>query len=581
VSRSRRPKRERSSLPLPLDRLVETVARRENPLGEQLLVLGRGKVPAAGAGEGAVALDGDGGVVLIAAVPRPDERTAQDLADHLDRIGQLSATRLAEQAGDETADQLLAQHARFFDLDGAATLGGKPRAIVLVSEPPSGPVWQALDAELGAALSAVGSLDEDRWVGLRPPREAALRRPPSGRARSFGAAAVVLGAALVALGVVWLIPDRGGGRGPVNPISADVATVVGRVPGDATHTQWIGQKRLIRTATGSLLAFYASADRLHIVEDDGDGGRTWRSAVAVPEIVTRSFSVAPAGGGRVQVAFTEGRTLSYAVLARRGDGWSAGPILRLDARAPTDSVDLAWDPDARVAHVVWASSDRRSQRPRWAAVRPGGERPRIVATSALGPPARGRDVLANVATGPGSLVVATFRPADDEAGWVARAARLSNGRFRWAAPAVLSTSPAFGAGALAVDRDGVAHLVLRDDAGQDLRYFRRSPAGRWSEGEVAVPGDSLLDVELPDIGVSGDGRVFVFFQSDRFGPNTEVRMAVRDPEGGWSDSYGLVTAAPDGFQLPVAPEEIRGPPTVLWTTEGEVPLLQLARVRLP
>ena len=507
----------------------------------------------------------------------------QELADHLARIATLSDGELARMAG-VPAEELRRAHAEMFALEGERDVrfNVDQRVIVLLDREPSASSWADLAVELGPRLKAVYVVRD----GVADPvRDGRLERRPPGPFAAFlrsrwGTAAVVgLVAAVVAVALT------GGFRREETPlpiIDGWVSTVALGVPGDATHTQWTGQRRIVRTSDDRLLVLYASAGRLHVVSDDANGGRTWQPPVAVPGIRTTAFSAAVDAQDRLMLAYTDDRQLRFTTLTRQGTGWQAGAAIVLDPHSVSRVVDVAWDAAAGVAHVVWAAGDENGERPQWAAVAVEPE-PRLIETLALAPAGEGSVLVSDVVT-PDSEVLAAYRRADRD-GFFSRSARAGGtGTFAWGAEERLPTEDVFGAESLVVDDRGTVHLALRDDRQPSILYFRRPAGASWQPGEVAVTARSIEEVDFPTLSVDDrSDLVYVFFQNANVEPSPQIRVLVRDPVAGWRGSYGIVNPAsvPDGANFPVSAGTATGSASVLWTRKGPVPQIQIARFVAP
>lgn len=548
----------------------------EEALGERLLVLDDAP-PVAGAQGGALGLDRQGlAVLVVAAADLPPE----ELADELTRIATLSEDELARAAG-TSPEGLRRLHAEHFRLEGAADprLNADQRLVLLVDREPSEAWWESAEAELGFRLERVYVLGDGVADPLRHGQPA---RGSHGWPRWGAAALSALGAAAVAVAVTAAFVGKTETQLPV--IEGFVSTVTAGVPGDATHTQWTGQHHVVQTSDDRLHVLYASAGRLHVVTDHGNGGRTWEESIAVPEIRTTGYSAAADGRDRLLLAYTDDQELRFTTLTRESTGWEPGEALVLDESSSSRVVDIAWDGANEVAHVVWAAAGGSGERPQWAAVAPG-PRPRLVQSRELAPAGETGSVLVSVVTMPASGVLAAYRRADG-GGFVSRTVRPGGAstEFVWGPEEAVPADSNFGSVSLVADRRGVVHLALRDDVDPALLYFRK-PAGKaWGRGEVAVAASSVEEADFPVLSVDErSGLVYLFFQNADLDPSPQIRVLVRDPAAGWQGSYQVINpeAVEDGANFPVAAGTVAGSASVLWTRKGPIPQIQIARFLAP
>jgi hypothetical protein len=355
------------------------------------------------------------------------------------------------------------------------------------------------------------------------------------------------------------------------------------VPGGATHTQWIGQQHIVHTSDGKLLVLFGGPSGLEIVSDGANGGATWRTPLAVTSIHPQSFAAAMDGAGRLQMAFSDGHGVAYAVLTPAGPGWRVSQLVRLDRHSRTPLVDLAWDESSHTADVVWAKDTANGQEPFWAAVRTTGATAGVVGTRAIATAGKSVPVLVNDAVDPvtGRLMV-TYRDGTSEAGWTSRTATpLPTGGWQWNRPERLPTHAFIGAAALAIDQTGVAHLVLRDSTDYRLLYFTRASGSTWSKGEIAVQAHATSQVDFPALALDESSQlVYLFFESDQFETSPEIRVAVRDPDSGWQQSTS-VAALPQGNYFPTSLRNANGQAIAVWTRGGAAPSVESARVTAP
>lgn len=540
-------------------------------LGRRLFVAGDADVAIGGAEEIHVTFDADGVMVLVVVLPSVMRGTGPQIADALDRIAVAEVAEVID--GGDPVDGLADAHARFFGAD-RRHLNHDQEALVVTRDPPDVEAWEELILEVGSQLAGVYLLDGDRAVPLEPPPE--LRRGTGlrvhGRWVVTATVAAIAGAALLLLRP-WV------GTPPEMPVARsavrDVATAA---PNAATHNHWIGQDHLVRASDGTLLAVYGADGGLQVVADHADNGRVWREPETVPSVRATASSVTIDDRDRLHVAYTDGSRVAYAILQRRGERWTSGPVLELDAATGTPYVDVAYDTATGVAHVVWIEDAPQGQAPRWAAIRDDGGGPGVSETDRLAPPGTDVSVLVNVAAGP--RVVATYRRGDSITGWYARVLGSGDGSG-WGAEERVPTDAVVGAADLVVDPSGVAHLVLRDSSTFELTYLTRPPDRPWSGGETAVDATSIDEIDLPSLTVDRTSRlVHLFFQHSREGGSPTVRVATRDPVAGWEPPSPVAPpgTVPDGVGLPSSLGEAVGAPAVLWTTRDATPSLQIALV---
>jgi hypothetical protein len=554
----------------------------EDALGERLLVLSDG-VDVEGTEGDVLGLDRHGLAVVLVAVAEPDGRLPEALADHLARIATLSEVELARMADSGPTD-LRKRHTERFSLDGAAPpLNADQRVLLLVGREPSDDWWASAEAELGSRLDGVYLVSDEAPERLRSARGDRAPRGPLAAwlgSRWATAAAAALVAALVAVALTGGFDGEEEAQLPV--VEGFVSTVTAGVPGDATHTQWTGQHHVVKTSDDRLHVLYASAGRLHVVSDHANGGRTWNESVAIPSIRTTGYSAAADAEDRLLLAYTDDEALRFTTLTRSGTGWEPGETLVLDPASSSRVVDIAWDPAAEVAHVVWAAADGAGERPHWAAVEPGAA-PRVVQSEPLAPAGEGGTVLVSIVPLPDSGVLAAYRSAG-RSGFFSRTARTSGGELEWGPEETVASDTNFGAVSLVADRRGVAHLALRDDVRPSLLYFRRPAGEGWQEAEVAVAAPASEEVDFPALSVDeSSGLVHLFFQNAVLDPSPQIRVLVRDPAAGWEGSFQLINpdALPEGANFPISTGTVTGSASVIWTKKGPIPELQIVRFLAP
>lgn len=573
-----------------LERVIERVAFGESLLGEKLLVLGRGRPELPHALGGMVATAADGDLVLVLGFSRVDASTAPAIADRLDRLTPIKESGLAAiMEKPLSKEQLIRRRKEYFSAAGKTAssppFNAQQRAVLLVEEAPSTDAWKALVIELGELLSGVWRLGPHEPTPIPLPQE--LLRP-QGRPASFPwatALAMVVVLAGAALGMLALTRDAA----PPPPAALPTAPVVEPpirdvafdVPPDATHSQWIGQQRLLRTADGRLVALYPTEQGLHIVSDQRNQGRSWRSPILVSEIGTTSFSAAIDRNNNIHIAFSDGSGISYARLDATARGWKSPVVAPLDDASASPVVDIDLDNRERFAYVVWSAQSDGGEAPRWSVVSFDDD-PFVVQTGELAEQGDEIPVLVNIATGPGSTIHATYRRGDSQQGWFARAGETDpEGSVAWAPEERLSSQQGFGAASLAVDEEGVAHLVLRDSTSFALLYFRRTDQRGWSSAQTAVEADATVEIDLPMLSLDASSKlVYLFFQTAEFNPANEIAVAVRDPASGWEGPYRIAPTT-EGALFPTAISLDNGQPITLWTKGGETPSIQAARVIAP
>jgi hypothetical protein len=545
---------------------------------EKLLVLGSGPVPVDGASRGALALDVSGDSVLAMTLDGVWPRAPAQIADELDRLAQMTATDLEGAQAQPPPESSVEE--RFTELFGAPAprLNHDQAAILMVDEVPTGESWRRLSSELGARLRGVFRLEDGSVSPVSPPMVEAGPTKAASRLQSRSVVGMMILGAVLALAAIVRIVNP---PAAITEISAAprVETVARGVPGSATHTQWIGQQHIVHTSDGRLLALFAVPGGLDIVSDRADNGATWGSPFTINSISPQSFSVAGDATGRLHVAFSDADGVAYSVMTPAQGGWRASPPVRLDAHTKTPLVDVAWDGSHGIAHVVWSKDTAGGQEPFWAAVRSTKTGFAVVGSRAVTPAGRAVPVLVNEVIDPesGSLLV-TYRGGTSIEGWWSRTVTPSDsGDWRWAQPERIPTHAFIGAAALAADRHGVAHLVLRDSTDYRLLYFIHRESSGWSQGEVAVQAHATSQVDFPALALDGSSQlVYLFFETDQFETSPEIRVAVRDPSNGWQEPVS-VAAPPEGDLFPTALRNASGQAIALWTRGSAVASIQAAR----
>jgi hypothetical protein len=571
-----------------LGKAIDDIAGGETePIGVDLLVFGSGPLPILGARKGCLAFDQAGNTVLVIALESPTKRAGEQIADELDRLDQLSVEALGKlQTGAPRPLEEL-HHERFGKGSGSTTvteLNKSQKAIIITDRPLRPEVWKAFLIEIGRRLAGVFIVDEKGLTLLHPPTQLKRRARSSDAwpmANWIGLAAVLLGVGLALLGFVRLTAD------PEEPAAQTVESPVRDVavgtPADATHAQWIGQRRLVQTSKGKLIAFFSSPEGLSIVTDQSNSGRSWRSPIGVTDIPATSLSVAIDDRNRVHLAFSDGEAISYTRLQEKRDGWVFTDTLELDETS-SPVVDIAWDPQSGLANVVWARESGSEEVPQWAAIAIDGETPSLVQTEALSERGDEIPVLANIAAGPESPLLATYRRGDRSTGWFSSSAEWDEGpeSYTWRPEERVPTNEGVGAASLVIDSRRTAHLILRNSGTTELTYYSRTQRGGWSSGETAVDADRVEEIDFPNLTVDQSSRlIYLFLQTTEEVP--EIRVAIRDPASGWEGPYSVtsISSVPNGAAYPTSIEQANGLPVLLWTRGGDTPTIQAARVAAP
>jgi hypothetical protein len=571
-----------------LGKAIDDIARgKTEPIGLDLLVFGTGPLPVLGARKGSLGLDQAGNTVLVIALESPTKRAAEQIADELDKLDQLSAEALGNlQTGERQSLKVLHQERFGKGSDPSTTteLNKSQKAIIITDQPLRPEVWASLLIELGRRLAGVFVVDENGLTPLPPPEE--LRRKPRSSgvwpmANWVGLAAVLFGVGLALLGFIRLTADEG--EPAEQSIQSPIRDVAVGTRADATLAQWIGQRHLVQTSKGRLIAFFSSPEGLNVVTDQSNSGRSWRSPTGIRDIPATSFSVAIDDENRVHVGFSDGATISYARLEETGGGWVATDVLKLDD-ASSPVVDIAWDPQSGLANVIWAREAGSEEVPQWAAIDVNGGTPSLVQTEALSERGDEIPVLANIAGAPRSPLLATYRRGDSSTGWFSSTAEWDEGleRYSWRPEERVPTDEVIGAASVVIDSRRTAHLVLRDSSSFELAYYSRTQRGGWSSSETAVDADSVEEIDFPILTVDRASRlVYLFLQTTEEFP--QIRVAIRDPASGWEGPYSVTSlpSFPEGAAYPTSIDRASGMPVVLWTRGGGTSAIQAARVAAP
>jgi hypothetical protein len=561
--------------------LFESLAAGDEALGERLLPLGSGPIPVAGARTGMLALAADGSAVLVVVLGSADRDAAFDIADHLDRLSRYSERELASlQTGPDASDDLAERHEAYFDAPARA-LNHRQRAIVIVDEPPPTDVWKALVVELGPQLSGVYRSEEGVPTRLEVPTELT-----TARLGWFSPSVIALIVVALVCAAVVVVALAGNGRAPSSSTASSAIRIVALdTQGGATNSQWIGQQHMVRTSQGALIVVYPSGGDLQIVSDRVNQGRSWTAPATVRGVEAASISMAIDATDRLHVAFNDGSGILYTFLERDGKTWRHGPIIELDGNTSSPVVDIAWDEELQVSHVVWARDAGGDHEPRWAAVSFDDGEPEISASTSLARAGDDSTVLVNVAVDPGESVIATYRKADPVNGWYSRSAAVrGEDGFAWEKEKKVPTGQFIGAADVAMDRAGTAHLILRDSSEFQLLYSKKLRGQSWTDPEIAVDAEAIEQVDFPSLSVDlSTELVYVFFQSNQFLAQNEIRATVRDPASGWAPAFPLASAelVGNGAAFPSTMGTTLGMPLVIWTTTIGSPAIQIANVVAP
>jgi hypothetical protein len=367
--------------------------------------------------------------------------------------------------------------------------------------------------------------------------------------------------------------------------------VVREVDADATFGERVGQQHLVHLPSASLLVLNATDEGLQVVADQSNQGRTWRSPLTVPEVIADAFAADVDAAGRVHIGFVAGSDVSYARLELTGSGWTSTEPLVVDDNAASPVVDIAWDPARDLAHLVWAQTGAGGQRPAWAALTSSEEGGNVAFEEPLAEAGGDVPVLVNVATSGRApvprravgTVISGYRRGDSVVGWRSRALGAADEPL-WGPEEQLPIEGQISAAALAVDPRGTGHLVLHDATSGRLAYLRRAGRTGWASPETAVEAPEEGTLSLPVISVDEASRmVYVFFERGGGSEPTRIALAVRDPATGWEGAYEIARRSdtPEGSIFPSSLERASGQAIVMWTSPGDPPKIQVARVTAP
>ena len=566
------------------DPLTTRLSRGEPILGERLLPVAGGPVPIRGAVRGILALREDGGTVLVVTIPTATSRAAIDAADHLDRLAEVGEQGLAGLTG-RGIEEIRHAYETAFDRDPPEMNRGQ-KLVMLVERDPSVDAWDTIETELGDRLLGIYRIAEDAAMPVRDPKRTGL----AGVVRMpwlvwLGIVGFFVGAALAFYGLTQGDGTEGGPQPPsLAPASASLGVVATGTPVGATLSRWIGQQKLVRMSTGHLIFVYPEPDHLTLVRDQRDLGRAWRSPQSIEGIETESVSVAIDDRDRLHVVYSNDDGATYLRLVERDSRWTVDAELLLDATGSGSVVDLAWDPENDVGHVLWTRREAGEEQPVWGVV-DDASTPSLVLSEPLAD-AGEATALATVASGVNGRVVLGYRKPASPDGWFTRDVLADGDGFSLTEEEVLRDSDdVIGAVALEVDVEGIAHLVLRNDVTFDLTYHRGRPGAGWTNGALVIDGSKTDHVEHPSLSLDDrSGLIYLFVQTNAFlEDTTEVRLVVRDPATGWSGPFPIADRSqiPGGAVYPTTMGVIQGQPLVAWTTLGSGPSINLARVVAP
>lgn len=385
---------------------------------------------------------------------------------------------------------------------------------------------------------------------------------------------IALGVVLIGTALAYVGFQRVVTPPPVlHTLETPIRTVAGSVPADATATNSIGQQRVVRTSNGYLLSLFATPEGLRVVSDLGDHGRSWRAPLTIPAIQASSLSATIDDHDRVHVAFVNEKGPAFTVLSRSAAGWQPSNIVQLE-EGSSPVIDVAWDQGGELAHIAWVAQRDGTDAVSWASFS-SGDVAKLVETEELASGFTGT-ALANVAAAPDGRVIVTYRKGD-AAGWYSR---LLLGESGWQPEEALPTKIRARAGSVALDRRGIAHLVLIDDAGREMIYLRRSNKG-WAAPQTIVPSGTTEQMDDPFLAADSSSRLLYAFFSTT-GTADALRVVVNDPATGWEDVY-RVSVEDNSTQgrSPTSMDPLVGTPLLLWTSTDADPALQSGNIVLP
>ena len=565
------------------DPLTLRLSRGDAIFGERLLPIADGPVPIRGATHAALALRETGSTVLVVTIPSVSTRAAIDAADHLDRLAEMGEQGLADLAG-RGIPEIRRDYQSFFDRD-PPTLNRDDSLILVVDRDPSADTWDTLAAELGDRFLGAYRISGEGAIQVRDPKRSGL----AGVIRMpwvawLGVVGFFVGGALALYGLTRGDDPSSDQQAPIARASASLGTVASGSPVGATLSRWVGQQKFVRMSTGHLVFLYPEPGQLTIVRDQRDLGRAWRSPQAIEGIETETLSVAIDGRDRIHLVYSNDEGTTYLRLIERDSSWVTDAELDLDPEGTGAVVDIEWDLSNEVAHVTWTRATDDGEQPIWGVI-DGAEAPTLVTSEPLADPGDAT-ALSTIAAGSGGRVVAGYRKPASPEGWFTRDVEESGGTFSLGEEEVLRDSDdVIGAASLEVDDEGIAHLVLRNDATFDLTYYRGRPGAGWTNGTLVMDGSKTDHVEHPTLSIDeGSSLMYLYIQTNAFlEDSTEVRMVVRDPATGWSGPFAITDRAeiPGGAVYPTTMGVIDGQPLVAWSTLGGGPSINIARVVAP
>lgn len=396
----------------------------------------------------------------------------------------------------------------------------------------------------------------------------------------IGLTMVLVGVVLAVIGVLSLQDDPP----PPAPRNEEITTVATGVTSDATHARWIGQQRVVTLTDGTLVFVYPTTDSLNLVKDGATSGATWEEPFVLTEVAgAQSLSVDVDSKDRLHVVYSDGASVNYVRLKNKPAGWQPSRVIQLDDDTTSLHVDIAWDEQNQSAHVVWVQQSAEGEAPAWAALtNEGGIR--LSEPGLLADPATDVSVMVSVAADGRSSLLITYRRGDQTSGWSSRYSpgRLTDGTWEFNEEELIPIHSFVGAVDVVYDRQKTAHLVLRDDDATNLSYFTKTGGEPWSDGEIAVEGDTTKDVEFPTLSYNaGDGNLYLFFQTEEYDPAGEINYMVHTiGTPGWQGAYDITypADAPEGALYPVAPDRVSVETIVFWTKAGTTYQVDSARV---
>jgi hypothetical protein len=396
----------------------------------------------------------------------------------------------------------------------------------------------------------------------------------------IGLTMVVVGIVLAVIGAKSLQDDSE----PAAPRNENITTVATGVTADATHARWIGQQRVVTLTDGTLVFVYPTQESLNLVKDGATSGATWEDPFALTEVAgAKSLSVDVDSKDRLHVVYSDGTSVNYVRLKNKPAGWKPSRVIQLDDETTSLHVDIAWDEQNQTAHVVWVQQSAEGEAPAWAALT-NEAGIHLSEPGLLADPATDVSVMVAVAADGRSSLLITYRRGDQTSGWSSRYSpgRLTDGTWEFNEEELVPINSFVGAVDVVYDRQKTAHLVLRDDDATNLSYFTKTGGEPWSDGEVAVSGDTSKEVEFPTLSYNaGDGNLYLFFQTEAYDPAGEINYMVHTiGSPGWQGAFDITypADAPEGALYPVAPDRVSVETIVFWTKAGTTYQVDSARV---